>query len=245
MTDFITQAISLPFEEAIAFFRQKLRVPTARWDDIWQTAHDHAFMVAGAASDDLLKDFQEAIQDALDNGTTLETFRKQFDKIVDQHGWSYTGTRNWRSRIIYETNLATAYAAGRYQRLSDPDVRKAYPYLTYRHGDSVHPRPVHLGWNGLTLRADDPFWDTHYPPNRWRCSCYAVPTSEAALQRMGKDSPDTAPPLDLRPWVDSRGRVHMVPHGIDPGFAYNPGKAWAEGARALPVKGPRWRQEDP
>jgi len=31
---------SLPFEEQIAFFRQKLNIPTARWDDLWQEAHD-------------------------------------------------------------------------------------------------------------------------------------------------------------------------------------------------------------
>jgi hypothetical protein len=30
--------------------------------------------------------------------------------------------------------------------------------------------------------------------------------------------------------------VHKVPAGIDPGFDYNPGKAWKQGADALPVK---------
>ncbi|HQU16638.1 MAG TPA: phage minor head protein [Gammaproteobacteria bacterium] len=242
MPDAIAEAINLPFEEAIQFFRQKTRTPTAHWDDIWRTAHDHGFMVAGAASDDLLKDFQDALQDALDNGTTLETFRAAFDDLVERHGWSYNGGRNWRTRIIYETNLSMAYAAGRYAQMTEPDTLTAYPFWTYRHGACAHPRIIHVGWDGLTLRANDPWWSSHYPPNGWRCHCYVSPTSGAGLGRMGKDKPDTAPALDPQPWRNPRtGKVHLVPKGIDPGFDYNPGKAWIEGARALPVKGPGWR----
>ena len=61
----IVEAINLPFEESIAFFRQKARVPTAHWDDVWRTAHSHSFMVAGAASDALLSDFQHELTKAM------------------------------------------------------------------------------------------------------------------------------------------------------------------------------------
>lgn len=38
-----------------------------------------------------------------------------------------------------------------------------------------------------------------------------------------------APPLDLRPWKNpATGKIEMVPRGIDPSFAYNPGQAWKE-----------------
>jgi hypothetical protein len=237
MPDEILEGISLPFNEAIDFFRQKARVPTDHWTDVWRTAHSHSFMVAGAASDALLADFQKEISRALRDGTTLADFRKSFDDIVDRHGWSYNGTPGWRSRIIYETNLSTAYSAGRYDQLTQPDTLKAFPYWTYIHSGSRHPRLQHLAWNGLTLRADDPFWDTHYPPNGWRCGCRASATSRGGLGRMGKDGPDTAPPIEYRDWVNPRnGTVHKVPAGIDPGFDYNPGKAWKQGADALPVK---------
>lgn len=240
------EAIDLPFEEAIAFFRGKARVPSEHWTDVWRTAHSHAFMVAGAASDDLLADFQEALQKALDQGTTLAEFRADFDDIVARYGWEYNGTPGWRSSIIYDTNLSTAFSAGRYAQLTDPSVREAFPYWTYVHGDSQRPRPQHLAWNGLTLRADDPFWSTHYPPNGWRCSCRVAPTSDADLARMGKSGPDTAPPTIMRAWTNPHtGEVHQVPIGIDPGFDYNVGKAWKAGGQGLPVRSPGWRPDGP
>ncbi len=241
MADTVLEALDLPFQEAVDFFRQKVRVPTARWDDLWQTAHDHGFMVAGAAKDDLLADFQKEIAKALEEGTTLADFRKSFDAIVERHGWSYNGSPGWRSQIIYETNLSTAYSAGRYAQLTDPDVKAHFPYWTYVHSGSSHPRKQHLSWSGLTLRADDAFWRAHYPPNGWRCGCRVSATSDDGLRRMGKTEPDKAPPAETRPWQDSRGKIHQVPVGIDPGFAYSPGRAWQEGAKALPVSGPNWR----
>ena len=57
-------------------------------------------MVAGAASDALLTDFQDALRKALEHGTTLAEFRRDFYRIVEKHGWEYNGSRNWRSRIM-------------------------------------------------------------------------------------------------------------------------------------------------
>ncbi|MGH8326616.1 MAG: phage minor head protein, partial [Steroidobacteraceae bacterium] len=177
---------------------------------------------------------------------TLQEFRRDFDTIVERHGWAYNGTPGWRSRIIYETNLSSAYSAGRYAQLTDPSTLAVFPYWTYNHGDSVHPRPMHLSWNGITLHADDPWWDTHYTPNGWRCSCYITATSRRGLARMGKSVPDTAPALDAVPWRNPHtGTVHMVPKGIDPGFDYNPGKAWLHGGQEMPVRTAPLRPMDP
>ncbi len=221
------EAIDLPFQEAIDFFRQKTRIPTQRWTDVMAEAHSRSFMVAGASTDDLLADFQAEIQKALETGSTLAEFRGRFDDIVAKHGWQHTGTPGWRSRIIYETNLSTAYSTGRYAQQSDPDVKDVFPFWTYVHSGSRHPRLNHLSWNGTTLSADDPWWKTHYPPNGWRCGCRVSITSRRGLQRMGKSGPDQAPPLEAAPWRNpSTGETRMVPKGIDPGFDYNPGEAW-------------------
>ena len=225
----LPEAVALPPKEAIAFFRQKTNQTTDRWTDVWNEAHSQAFSVAGAASADLVADFRREVARALEQGTSLAEFRKGFDAIVAKHGWSHTGSPGWRAGIIYETNLSTAYSAGRYVQMTDPDVLEAYPFWRYQHNAAIHPRLTHLGWDGLTLRADDPWWQTHYPPNGWRCHCSVSPVSERGLSRMGKSGPDKAPPLDMRPvrirTADGFKTVE-VPKGIDPSFGYNPGMAW-------------------
>lgn len=219
---------SLPFAEQIAFFRRKLNVNTQSWLDVWQKAHDHAFMVAGANRDDLVLDFRQAVDAAIANGETLEQFRKRFDSIVAKYGWDYNGGRNWRSRVIYETNLRTSYAAGRWQQLQS--IKQRVPYWEYVHSDAVqHPRPQHLAWNGLVLSADDPWWHSHFPPNGWGCQCTVRGRSKRDLADMGKSGPDQAPPIDMQSvTVGQRSpggpRDVETPAGVDPGFGYAPGR---------------------
>lgn len=222
-------ATSLPFNEQIEFFRRKLNIPTQGWADIYGTEHDYAFMVAGANRNALVEDFRQSVEKVIAGGGTLDQFRKDFDRIVATHGWSYNGGRNWRSRVIYETNLRSSYMAGRYQQLME--LRDVRPYWMYVHNDAVeHPRPLHESWNGLVLRWDDPWWQYHFPINAWGCQCSVRALSERDLQRMGKDGPDQAPPIN---WVThtigqrspNGTREVTLPEGIDPGFEHIPGES--------------------
>ncbi|MDA8049973.1 MAG: phage minor head protein [Rhodospirillales bacterium] len=240
-----TAGIGLPFEEAIAYFRQKINVPTRRWTDLMNEAHAHGFAVAGAAQGAIVEDFRKAVAKAIGQGTGMAEFRRDFDAIVKKFGWSHTGTAGWRARVIYETNLSTAFAAGRYAQMTEPATKAAFPYWEYIHTPVQYPRLQHLAWDGMVLRADDPFWDAHYPPNGWGCRCVAGAVSEAGLARRGKSGPDASPGTATRPWKNPHtGETMEVPIGVDPGFAYSPGKAWKEGA-ALPVQAPDVKPEGP
>jgi hypothetical protein len=187
-------------------------------------------MVAGANRIDLLLDLREAVDKAISGGATLQDFRRDFDAIVARHGWAYNGGRNWRTRVIFETNLRTSYAAGRYEQLQK--LKKVRPYWRYIHSDSVqHPRPLHVAWHGKILHADDPWWQTHYPPNGWGCQCRVESLDEAGLRRHGKTAPDAAPSDGTAlVTVGKRGpnpQVVETPNGVDPGFGYAPGRdAW-------------------
>lgn len=227
----------LEFPAAIRFFRRKLNVPAKRWNDLWRDEHATGFMVAGAVKADLLSDFRSSVDRAISEGTTLAQFQKAFDEIVARNGWSHRGHRNWRSRIIYETNVRTAYAAGRWHQMTSPLMRKRRPYLEYRHGDSVTPREQHLAWDGLVLPSDDPWWHTHYPPNGWGCKCRAFAVGDRDLKRMGKTGPDQAPEVETYAWTDRKtGKTHEVPVGVDPGWDYNVGTGAEESYKKLAGK---------
>lgn len=220
-------AIDLPFDEAIDFLRQKTTVTTKSHRDVWDAAHSKMFMVAGANKQALVDDFQSAIVKAAERGLTLEDFRADFDDIVKRHGWQYNGTRGWRSRIIFETNLNSAYAAGRYAQMTQPDTLEAFPFWQYNHSGALHPRVQHKAWDGICLEANDPAWDKMYPPNGYKCGCFVTPVSRPGLRRLGKSKPDDAPNLDQL-GTDQ-------PLGVDPSFAYNPGKAWLEQTAPVPT----------
>lgn len=233
---------SLPFAEALDFFRQKLNLPTAKWDDLLGAAHDRAFVVAGATMADLLADLNAAVLKGQAQGLTLATFKKDFEKIVAERGWTgWTGEgskggRAWRARVIYETNLYTSYAAGRFQQMKE--VANSRPYWRYRHSDAVTtPRPEHAAWDGKILRHDDPWWAAHAPPNGFGCKCYVETLAARDLKKLGIEPPKAGAgekmPFNgtVKHINKKTGEVIELPEGVDKGWDYQPG-ANTDGGRA-------------
>lgn len=208
-----------PFAEQLDFFKKKLNLPSERWDDIAKSGHDKSFMITGAQSADFLKDMNSALVKAMDKGTGLKQFQKDFEKAVRDSGWTgWTGEGTqagtaWRAKVIYQTNMTQSYNAGRLAQMLDPDSLKVLPYLQYFHRESsFHPRPEHLSWHGLTLPHDHNFWITHSPQNGWGCQCGMRPVGKAAFLKAianGKGPANAPAPGDLS--------------GIDEGFEYQPG----------------------
>ena len=217
-----------PFEAQIEYLRQKLNLPTERWDDITGRAFERAFVVAGAAKADLLADLHQQLLTRATDGAGINAFRKDFKQIVAKHGWTgWTGEGTkegeaWRTRVIYQTNMASSYAAGRYAQMSDPEVLKLHPYWRYIHSEgAMHPRPHHLAWHGLTLPADHPFWKTHFAPNGWGCQCRITSVTRAEGERSAKAGLGEPPPGwdQLNPRLGRRW-------GLTRGLTMRRGRAW-------------------
>jgi SPP1 gp7 family putative phage head morphogenesis protein len=223
-------------EEALKYFRSKGLRSGFAWQDVWQSEHDAAFTVAKMADLDLLADVKDAVDRAIAEGRTLAQFRNELTPLLQKRGWwgiqEQVDPANGRPRLvqlgsprrletIFRTNLQTAYAAGDWANIQAN--AQAMPYLMYDAVDDQRTREAHRAWDGLVLRADDPFWQTHRPPNGWNCRCSVIQLSDRQLKRLGK-TVGTAPKIETREFVNKRtGEVMAVPRGIDPGWAYNPG----------------------
>ncbi|WP_353428755.1 phage head morphogenesis protein [Paracoccus denitrificans] len=224
-----------PFAEQLAALRIRLSnlIPTERWTDVWQSAHDRGFMVAGAAKADLLVDLASAVDKAVSQGTTLDQFRKDFREVVARHGWTgWTGEGSqkgeaWRTKVIYQTNMRTSFMSGRHAQL----LAGNYKWWVYRHSGAEHPRLHHLALDGIALPPDHPFWKTHFPPNGWGCGCevYGAHTL-AGIRRVGGD-----PNKQLPPGWDRRGQDGNLP-AISKGWDYAPGATVADTIRELAPK---------
>jgi hypothetical protein len=90
-----------------------------------------------------------------------------------------------------------------------------------------------VSWNGLTLRADDPWWKAHYPPNGWGCQCRVVGVRrpEDADRYGGKVR--TAPDNGIDPKTGE-------PSGIDRGWGYMPGDTVSDAVRTMAAKTQQW-----
>jgi hypothetical protein len=237
-------------KEALQFFRQKGLTPSFAWQDVWQEEHVRSFTVAKAMSRDILEDIRGEVDKAIANGTTLEDFRRDLRPLLERKGWwgrkamtdPQTGERKIvqlgsprRLKTIFEVNMRSAYSAGRWERIQR--VKKGFPYLRYRHSDSVKvAREEHLAWDGVIKPVDDPWWETHHGPNGWGCKCDAVPTSGSMLDRRGWEVTDDPPSFPKVNYTNPRtGEVTPIERGIDPGFSFNAGKAYLDSLAPRPI----------
>lgn len=249
----------LPPEEAIKFFRAKGLAASFAWQDVWQAEHARAFTVAKAMSRSVLEAIREALDSALAEGTTLEEFRRTLRPRLEELGWwgkkrmtdPLTGESKSvqlgsprRLKIIFNTNMRTAYAVGRYERIQR--VKSALPIMVYKTKDDGKVRPQHEAWHNVALPVDHPWWDTHYPPCDWECRCQTVSMTRGQAARRGlisdKDAPLDAlepPPANpSRRYTNPRtGEVIDVEGGIGPGWGYHVGRSPLDGQMPRPLKG--------
>jgi len=217
-------------------------VPTFHWRDVENWQHSQMFTVAKTAGYDVLDDLAAAIEDAIKNGETFDTFSKKLIPILQDAGWwgrdqvidPVTGQLAdvqlgslRRLQVIYDTNLRMSYSAARWLEIER--VKADRPYLMYVHTPGeAYPRPQHVAWDGITLPIDHPFWLTHYGPNGWGCKCSTISLSQRQYDQMSGDGliKTDAPLITWRSVINTRtGATEQVPEGIDPGFGYNVGKA--------------------
>jgi SPP1 gp7 family putative phage head morphogenesis protein len=222
----------LPFAQAIAYFREQLAIPSDRWEVIWAEIGDYASALAALTQAEILNDIYQEILKALEQGTTLQQFKQDFDRIVAQRGWTEgQGYTPWRKELLFSQNLRTAYASGRYEQMSDPAVTAARPYWIWKHRDSRNPRPAHLALHNKVFSFDDPFWATGFPPCGFGCRCAVFTLSDRDLDRRGlKVTASPTETVTIRdrvtgatqkvPAIAVDGTLHPI---TEPGFAHAPG----------------------
>lgn len=250
----IRARLDLPPAEAVKYFAAKGE--TLSWDytDVWREAHTHAFTVAKVTSLEILRTIRVEVEKAIGAGQTFESFRRTLTPRLQDLGWwgrqevvdADTGEVTQvqlgslrRLRTIYQTNVQTAYMAGRYQRLLANVADR--PYWRYVAVMDSRTRPAHAALNGRVWRWDDPIWQILWPPNGWGCRCRVVALTEAEFKALSVPLESSAGYIAEREvQINKNGDVVTV-KGLryqdaagrdavffpDPGWDYNPGAAGA------------------
>lgn len=248
---------------AVAYLQQRGQLTkTFSWQDLWQDEHAQQFTVSRLARLDLVQSLRDQIVKSVGGDLSRRDFMRNGEELLTRSGWwgkrtvkdEATGedvTTTFdpaRLKLIYDVNTRMAYAAGQWERLER--TRKTHPYLRYITKRDERVRAAHRAWDNVTLPVDHEFWQTHYPPNGWRCRCRVVAVSQREYDRgqtpAGGPLVKTAPEVQTREWVNRRsGVIEQVPVGIDPGFGFNVGAASARAGSTQQLVAERLRQVDP
>ena len=215
--DAVLNGVSMTFEEAEAYFRQRVPVTAPVFYSIAYEYRALAFTVSGYSKLQILRRFYEELLAAIEDGNTLTEFRASINSFLEREG--YDGATPYQAENIFRSNIQTAYNVGHYKQMTAPDVMELRPYWQYDAVNDSRTRPSHLAMDGRVYPADHPVWDTWFPPNGFKCRCAVRTLSRRQVERLGLQVETQLP----RSGVLEDGRfVNLMP---DPHFAANPAKA--------------------
>ena len=246
----LSYAIGLKPAQAIEYFQSKGYTIGFNWHEVEARAHATSFTVAGILRQDILQDVRAGLQDSLDNGLTLEQFRRQMTQKLTQKGWLADKAKlvadedgvlegkqltPRRLRTIFETNMQSSYGAGRYAQQMENAADR--PYWTRVAVMDLRTRPAHAALNGLTARYDDPIWQFAYPPDGWGCRCRVRARSQSDIDNKSITVWSSEGHLETvqQAWgpQDTREvqafRYNGQLYTPDAGFGHNPGQGWLAG----------------
>ena len=178
-------------EQAIAWFRARLPLPDPAYRALAEEARRRAFFVAGLAQLDLVQEVFDALDAALAKGETFEQFKPRLSERI-QRAWG--GASAHRLRTIFDTNLQSAYGAGRWKAADE--LRQERPYWGLSVVLDGRTSRICLNLAGVVLPADHPFWETHIPPLHYRCRTALVTYSAAQAEGRITQRPPDQPPLE-------------------------------------------------
>ena len=243
--------------EVLAFYEQKRARPSFHYQDTWAEEHSAAFTVAGLMEQDLVDFMRQEVKYALENGLPYEKFAKNITPTLQRAGWwgkrvevadESGATRTTRVdparlRLIIQTNTRTARAAGQWQRIQRS--KAVLPFLRYRQGTAARHRPDHeaIANRPTILPVEHPFWDYAMPQNGWGCVCWVEQITQGARAQLPESPEPDLTPIEVK--NTRTGKTMTTIRGIDPMFAYNPGKDRLRGLELAGGKPKRTKKTAP
>jgi SPP1 gp7 family putative phage head morphogenesis protein len=201
----LSYLLNLKPEEIIKWFESKGNVISWDWHEVYREAHAKAFTVAKVMDLDILQTIRDEVKNIFDKGTTPQEFRKNLEPTLKKLGWwgkqkakdvpgfnPKSGVdpekvvqlgSPYRLDKIFRINSSVAYNSSRYK--FQMDNISTHPYLQYIQIQRPSKRDAHAKYNGKVFRADDPIWNTIYPPSDWECGCRVVAKSKDDLTQEG------------------------------------------------------------
>jgi len=165
-TDLRPSFLKMPFSEAVAFWRERGGDP-AILEEVLRAYRRRAATATDEQLDVISRRAVDELQRTLDTGSTLRDFSRAIDQQAITLGIAPADPSYLEN--VYRTNVASAYGAGRWQQMNDPDVLDARPYRQWFTARDNRVRAEHAPMQGLVWRADNPAFNVIAPPAGFQC----------------------------------------------------------------------------
>jgi len=175
-TSKIEDAIIQPYEEVRKLFKSKIVLTDEEYLLLVNEAKNDAFSISGYKSKQVLNALKDMLEQMIIDGEGEAVWKKKASELLDSYGMSTTKAHLGN---VYRTNLYSEYAKAGYKEYEK--VKDEFPALMYDAIGDARTRPTHLALDGKIFWANDPIWDTIYPPNGYNCRCSVIPMSQKKL----------------------------------------------------------------
>ena len=176
------QIETFPNEAAADYIRGKAVADPKNFGALPNQLKQRAFTVAGIEQMDALRKLRDIIA-KLPEGANWDNVKKDLAAEIS----IYTGVDAKAAKARAEHTLRMqgfqAYAVARHQQ--QVSTVGSHPYWMYETVGDNRVRAGHAALDGKVLRADDPWWKTHYPPWDWGCRCIVIALDEEDAQKFG------------------------------------------------------------
>ena len=162
--------VKLPFEEAIAYFKDRAPILSKKaFDKLTDALKAKSWTIAGDHDSYTRAQVKESLDLALAEGMSKAAWLDEAQDMFDRMG--VTGLGNHHLETVFDTNVNGAYQHGRWKQQNTPNMVKRRPIFRYKTVGDVRVRDAHAAMQGFTAHRDHPAWSTWYPPNGYRCRC--------------------------------------------------------------------------
>lgn len=198
--------------DAIDFLRDKKVVKKQDFELLAEEYRPYAFTVAHVESISTLTLAQGELGAFLSSGESLGEFQATIADAFQRRGITPLAPHHIEN--VFRTNMQTAYNAGRWNELMDPEMATFFPMFEYHNPLDERSRLTHAAMakpGANRFRRDDPIWFAWWPPNGYNCRCWVVGVSDP---RAMANTPQGS-------FIDEQGQHQpLLP---DTGFSHNPG----------------------
>ncbi|MBN1469531.1 MAG: minor capsid protein [Fusobacteriaceae bacterium] len=201
----------LKFDDAIKYFIDVERIGYDFINEVQSDVYDNFKYILDNTNLEVQLKLLNNIQKNLAIGGTFKDWLANSKDEIEKIGLGKNGSY---FETVYRTNMQTAYSVGQYK--AQIGIKKTHPNWLYDGVIDGREQDHTKMYDGKIWRADDPIWNSIYPPNGYNCRCNVISLTEEDIESMGETIQNKSKKFES----DARENLGK--------FAFNPAKNYWE-----------------